>query len=131
MSATKSPAGRLVLLVDDEQSMLKVLEARLESWGYRVILATNGPEGLEQAVAQHPDLILLDVMMPGMDGLEVCRRLRAQKETKRIPVILVTVKATQLSPEEVRGSGAFRVIGKPYDSEELHDAVEAALARRA
>lgn len=120
--------NRLVLLVDDEQSMLKVLERRLASWGCRVLLADNGLDALRLAKEQRPDLILLDVMMPEMDGLEVCRRLRARKETAQIPVILVTVKATQLSPEEIRGSGALTVIGKPYESEELEQAVNAALA---
>jgi CheY-like chemotaxis protein len=119
--------SQLVLLVDDEQSMLKVLERRLASWGYRVLLADNGLEALRLAKEQRPDLILLDVMMPGMDGLDVCRRLHAMKETKRIPVILVTVKATQLSPVEREASGAFRIIGKPYESEELEEAVRAAL----
>jgi CheY-like chemotaxis protein len=127
MSTPHGAAGRLVLLVDDEESMLKVLQARLESWGYRVILAASGSEALERISAEPPDLILLDVMMPGIDGLEVCRRLRAQKALKRIPVILVTVKATQLSPQEVRSSGALRVIGKPYDAVELREAVQAAL----
>ena len=119
--------NRLVLLVDDEQSMLKVLERRLASWGYRVLLVDNGLDALRLAKEQRPDLILLDVMMPEMDGLEVCRRLHATKETKQIPVILVTVKATQLSPEEIRGSGALTVIGKPYESEELEQAVNAAM----
>ena len=107
--------------------MLKVLERRLQSWGYRVLLANHGLQAVRLAKEHHPDLILLDVMMPEVDGLEVCRRLRAVKETRHIPVILVTVKATQLSPEEIRNSGAFKVIGKPYESEELEEAVKAAL----
>ena len=127
MGASGTGKNQLVLLVDDEQSMLKVLERRLESWGYRVLLADHGLAALRLAQERRPDLILLDVMMPEMDGLEVCRRLRAMKETRRIPVILVTVKATQLSAEEIRGSGAFKVIGKPYEPEELEEAVRAAL----
>ncbi len=128
MRTSETTTRQLVLLVDDEQSMLKVLERRLKSWGYRVLLADHGLEALRLAKQHHPDLMLLDVMMPQMDGLEVCRRLRAMKETRGIPVILVTVKATQLSPEEIRGSGALKVVGKPYESEELEEAVKAALA---
>ena len=127
MGISGTAKGQLVLLVDDEQSMLKVLERRLASWGYRVLLADNGVEALRLAKEQRPDLILLDVMMPEMDGFDVCRRLHAVPETKRIPVILVTVKATQLSPEVVHSSGALKVIGKPYESEELKEAVRAAL----
>jgi two-component system alkaline phosphatase synthesis response regulator PhoP len=121
-------ARKTVLIVDDEQSMLKVLERRLTSWGYEVLLAENGQEGLRLAAERRPHLILLDVMMPAPDGLEVARQLKADRATARIPIILVTVKATQLSPEEIKASRAFRVIGKPYESEELEDAVRAALA---
>ena len=127
MTVTEASDRPLVLLVDDEESMLKVLERRLQSWGCRVLLAANGPEALRLAQEHRPNLILLDVMMPEMDGLEVCRRLRAAKDTKSIPVILVTVKATQLSAQEIRSSGAVQVVGKPYDSRELEEAVRAAL----
>lgn len=128
MGGLGAPKGKTVLLVDDEQSMLKVLERRILSWGHRALLADSGLEALRMAKEQRPDLILLDVMMPEMDGLEVCRRLKASKDTARIPVILVTVKATQLSPAERAASGALRIIGKPYEPEELEDAVRAAFA---
>ena len=123
-----SPARKTVLLVDDEQSMLKVLERRLTSWGFDAVLADNGRDALRLAKERRPDLILLDVMMPEQDGLEVCRQLKAVSATSRIPIILVTVKATQLTSEEIKASRAFRVIGKPYDSEALEEAVRAALA---
>jgi CheY-like chemotaxis protein len=123
-----APARKTVLLVDDEQSMLKVLERRLSSWGFDVVLADNGRDALRLAKERKPDLILLDVMMPEPDGLSVCRQLKAVPGTARIPVILVTVKATQLSPEEIKGSRAVRVIGKPYEADELEEAVRAALA---
>ena len=127
MGGLGAPKGKTVLLVDDEQSMLKVLERRLLSWGHRTLSADNGLEALRLAKDQRPDLILLDIMMPEMDGLEVCRRLKASKETARIPIILVTVKATQLSAQERQTAGAFRIIGKPYEPTELEEAVRAAL----
>ena len=123
-----TPARKTILLVDDEQSMLKVLERRLVSWGFDVLLADNGKDALRFAAERTPDLILLDVMMPELDGLEVCRRLKAARATSGIPIILVTVKATQLTAEEIKASRAFRVIDKPYQSEELEEAVRAALA---
>lgn len=121
-------ARKTVLLVDDEQSMLKVLERRLVSWGYDVLLAENGQEALRLATERRPNLILLDVMMPAPDGLEVARQLKSAPVTARIPIILVTVKATELSSEEIKASRAVRVIGKPYESKELEEAVRAALA---
>ena len=127
MTAPGASERPLVLLVDDEESMLKVLERRLQSWGCHVLLAANGPEALRLAQERRPNLILLDVMMPEMDGLEVCRRLRAAQHTRQIPVVLVTVKSTQLSAQEIRSSGAVQVVGKPYDPRELEETVRAAL----
>ena len=123
-----STARKTVLLVDDEHSMLKVLERRLASWGFEAILADNGQDALRLAKERRPDLILLDVMMPGQDGLEVCRQLKAVPATARIPIILVTVKATQLAPDEIKASRARCVIGKPYEPKALEEAVRAALA---
>ena len=127
MGEAEAPKGKTVLLVDDEQSMLKVLERRLLSWGHRTLSADNGLEALRLAKDQRPDLILLDIMMPEMDGLEVCRRLKASKDTARIPIILVTVKATQLSAQERQAARAFRIIGKPYEPAELEEAVREVL----
>mgnify|MGYP003986439185 FL=1 len=82
-----------ILIVDDRPSNLKALRIRLSSSGYEVVEATNGPDALGMVEKENPDLVLLDVMMPGMDGYEVCQRIKAQAEGMFVPVILVSAKA--------------------------------------
>jgi CheY-like chemotaxis protein len=113
------PTAKAVLLADDDEAMLKVLERRLASWGYRVLFARDGEETLRVAKAERPVLVLLDVMMPGMDGLEACRRLTRDPATSGIPVVLLSAKASQISGEEVREAGARKAVQKPYEPEEL------------
>lgn len=104
-----------VLVVDDIIPNVKLLEAKLTSEYYDVITATNGAQALEKALADTPDLILLDVMMPGMDGFEVCRRLKANVQTAHIPVVMVT--ALTDSADKVRGleAGADDFLSKPVN----------------
>jgi CheY-like chemotaxis protein len=119
MSAPEAQSAKAILLADDDEAMLKVLERRLTSWGYRVCFARDGEETLRVAKAERPLLILLDVMMPRMDGLEACRRLTRDPATSGIPVILLSAKASQISGEEVREAGALTAVQKPYEPEEL------------
>jgi len=119
MSAPVGPSAKFVLLADDDEAVLKVLERRLASWGYRVLFARDGEETLRVAKAERPVLVLLDIMMPKMDGLEACRRLTRDPATSGIPVILLSAKASQISGEEVREAGALTAVQKPYEPEEL------------
>ncbi len=108
-----------ILIVDDEPIARHTLEALLYHKDYALTLAASGPEGLARAVEIQPDLILLDVMMPGMDGFEVCRRLRADPQLSAIPILLVTAlddHASRLHGLEV---GADDFIAKPFDGAEL------------
>lgn len=102
-----------ILIVDDVPANLKLLEAKLSSEYYQVMLASNGAEAIEKAKKESPDIILLDVMMPGMDGFETCRRLKDQQETTHIPIIMVT--ALSDAADRVRGleAGADEFITKP------------------
>ncbi|HLT78919.1 MAG TPA: PleD family two-component system response regulator [Ferrovibrio sp.] len=104
-----------ILVVDDISTNIKVLEAKLTSEYYEVITAGSGPEALEAAVTQKPDLILLDVMMPGMDGFEVCRRLKADSETAHIPVIMVTALGDPEDRVQGLSAGADDFLTKPVD----------------
>jgi two-component system cell cycle response regulator len=104
-----------ILVVDDIRTNIKVLEAKLTSEYYEVISASNGPEALEAAVAQKPDLILLDVMMPGMDGFEVCRRLKANPDTAHVPVIMVTALGDPEDRVQGLSAGADDFLTKPVD----------------
>lgn len=111
--------SKKILLVDDSSTILMVERALLEREPYALISARSGQEAVAKAIAERPSLILMDVVMPGMDGFEACRRLRAEEATREIPIILVT---TRSSPEHVeRGfeSGCNDYIIKPFDGDEL------------
>lgn len=116
---TKSPnPNRTVLVVDDEPVNIQLLKRKLEWDGMKVLTADNGQTCLDIARTEEPDLILLDVMMPGMDGLEVCHRLRENDRTKGIPVIFVTAQNSKAGKLEGLQAGAVDYITKPIDLEE-------------
>jgi diguanylate cyclase (GGDEF)-like protein len=103
-----------ILIVDDVPTNVQILADALSS-GYRIKVASNGVDALEIAQREsHPDLILLDVMMPDMDGFEVCRQLKADTQTMKIPVIFVTAKDTEIDEEFGLNLGAVDYIGKPF-----------------
>lgn len=116
-----------ILAVDDIAANLRLLEAKLQAEYYEVLLASSGPEALTVAFTQMPDVILLDVMMPGMDGYEVCRALKADARTQHIPVVMVT--ALTDSTERVRGldAGADDFLSKPVDDATLFARLRALL----
>lgn len=104
-----------VLIVDDILSNVKLLEAKLEAAYFEVMTATNGPQCIDRVNAEQPDIVLLDVMMPGMDGFEVCRRIKANAKTAHIPVVMVT--ALDQASDRVTGlsAGADDFLTKPVD----------------
>lgn len=116
-----------ILVVDDQPENVHLLSDRLRKVGYDIESAYNGPTGIEKAVATCPDLILLDVMMPGMSGFEVCKSLSLKDETRDIPVILVTALT---SPEDLKQglqAGAFDYVKKPFNKVELLARIHSAL----
>lgn len=116
----------LLLVVDDDAPVLRLVRAKLQTDGYRVITATNGQEALDAFEEHGPDLIVLDVMMPVMDGLEAMRRIR---ETSNVPIILLTARTR--GPDKVSGldMGADDYVTKPFDPDELSARVGAILRR--
>ena len=118
LSASSAPLGR-VLIVDDTPLNVRLLTSILEIEGYSVVTATNGPDALKMVPEAAPDVVLLDVMMPGMDGFEVCRRLRAQAFSQHLPVVMVT--ALQDMPHRVQALevGADDFLTKPVDEVEV------------
>ena len=116
-----------ILLIDDEGDILKLAKARLEASGYRVITLDSGERALEVARTEKPDLILLDIVMPGKDGYGVCKELKADKATAGIPVIIFT--AQYLDKEDVklrsREAGADDYILKPFDAKDLLGKIKA------
>jgi CheY-like chemotaxis protein len=118
------------LLIDDDPDILEILKGLLEGMGYsRIFIATGGVEGLALAREHKPDLILLDVMMPGMDGPAVMKELRRDNETADIPVIIQTSLLTEEEVEHKRGwLGNNTCISKPYQREQIEKAIRRALS---
>lgn len=116
-----------ILVIDDLPENVFMLQDRLEHEGYEVITAYNGSTGIEKALSELPDLILLDVMMPDITGIEVCRRLVNDPVTKDIPIILVTAKSGAEDTKEGLEAGAFDYIKKPFNRVELLARVKSAL----
>jgi DNA-binding response OmpR family regulator len=106
-----------ILVVDDERSTRELLHAFLTKQGYEVILAPSGVEAFQLAKSESPNAILLDWKMPGIDGLEVCRRLRAEEKTRYIPTIIISGFGT--TKKEAANAGADDLITKPFDLTEL------------
>ncbi|MCP4023565.1 MAG: response regulator [Desulfobacteraceae bacterium] len=111
--------GSLVLIIDDNPSDLKVLYNSLYPYGYKILLSESGAEGIETALSTIPDLILLDILMPEMDGFEICNKLKQDERTKKIPIILIT--ALTETDDKVEGFklGAVDYITKPFSIEEV------------
>ena len=90
-----SPGSKKILVVEDEHDILQLINLYLEKEGFRTASATTGAEGLRQVKQEKPDLIVLDLMLPEIDGLEVCKRLRSAPETAILPIIMLTAKAEE------------------------------------
>ena len=118
-TSASAPANPSVLVVDDEPRNVMLLHALLESRGYTVWTASDGEQGLALAREQSPDVVLLDVMMPRLNGFDVCRRLKAEPKTAMIPVLLVTSLDAREDRLQGMGAGANDFITKPIDSGEL------------
>lgn len=108
-----------ILIVDDEERNRRLLEVLLNTDGYATLAAANGKDGLELAAREQPDLILLDLMMPGMDGFEVTYRLKNDAATRTIPIIIVSALNDLAAHQRMLASGADEFINKPIDRWEL------------
>ena len=108
-----------ILLVDDSNTVILMEKMILAKGPYDIVVAKDGQEGVEMAAAQKPDLILMDVMMPRMTGFEACKRLRSQKHTAAIPVILVTTRGEEASVKNGYDSGCNDYVTKPINGGEL------------
>lgn len=126
---TQPPKKRTILIIEDESDILEILKYNLSKNGFDVSMAESGEKGLEAASARLPDLILLDLMLPRMDGLEVCRRLRGQERTKAIPIIMLTAKGTEADIVLGLTLGADDYVPKPFSPIELLARIKAVLRR--
>lgn len=114
-----------ILIIDDEWTIQLALQARLSARGFSVQLASDGPSGLLAARQYRPDVILLDLRMPDMDGFEVLRRLRSSPETSSIPVIILTANIQDSVKQQARSAGAARFLTKPFESKDIINAIQA------
>jgi DNA-binding response OmpR family regulator len=119
-----------VLVVDDDPVIQTLLHVNFEMEGYKVVEAMDGVEGLERARADRPDVVVLDIMMPKMNGLEVASALKADPVTAGIPVILLSAKAQESDIKAGQSTGAEDYMTKPFDPLDLLDRVAALLARQ-
>src|SRR6266566_482826 len=120
-SAGGGGRGPVVLIVDDDERMREYVRVNLEMEGYTVREAGDGEEGLQVLEESTPDLVLLDVMMPGVDGWEMLRRVQERHGVGAIPVIMFSGKVEELAPEEAASRGAQGFVGKPFSPQELVD----------
>jgi DNA-binding response OmpR family regulator len=118
-----------ILVADDDMDIRDLVAFKLEQAGYDVVAVDNGLAALTAATENPPDLVVLDVMMPGMSGIDVCRQLRLDQGTKALPIILLTARAQEGDVEVGFGAGADDYIVKPFSPRELVSRVEAVLAR--
>lgn len=108
-----------ILIIEDHLATVEMLKAILETNGYKVENALDGERGLKIAAAEKPDLVLLDIMLPIFDGIEVCKRLKNNPETAGIPVFIISVRGSTENSKAAREAGAAEYIIKPFDPSKL------------
>jgi DNA-binding response OmpR family regulator len=113
-----------ILIVDDEEEILKVMGYRLKAAGFEIITAKDGMEGYEKACKEKPDLIVLDLMLPKLDGYKVCRMLKFDEKYKSIPIILVTARVQDTDKKLGAEVGADAYFTKPYEMELLLEKIK-------
>lgn len=123
------PDKQTILVVDDEQDLLDLIEYNLKKEGFLVLTAEDGKEGIEVALEHSPDLVLLDIMMPKMDGLEVVERMKEDENLKRIPVIFLTARGDEKTEVEGLNRGGDDYITKPISTTKLISRIKAVLRR--
>lgn len=119
-----------ILVADDSQNMRDILKMSLETFGYNVILAEDGERALERIMADHPDLLIVDIMMPKVNGFQICRRVKSDPATRTTPVILLTARVQEEDVFWGRDCGADEYITKPFRTEELQQTINRLLKRR-
>ena len=130
MSAKQAPYVPLILVVDDEPTTVQLIEFVLQRQGYRTKAAIDGPGALEAVKKFSPDLIVLDVLMPGMSGLDVCHRLKSDAQTSHIPVVILSALGGETEVQAGLSAGADAYLLKPFQPVELMKYVEDILKGR-
>ena len=122
--------AKRILIVEDDPSVLRAISHMLEKEGYSVLTAMNGLEGLKKAKEENPDLLVLDVMLPGIDGFEICHRLRAESQTAKLPILMLSAKGQAADRSTGLEVGANEYLTKPVERTVLLSKIEALLAAK-
>jgi CheY-like chemotaxis protein len=118
---------RRILIADDEHNIRHILDFSLHVEGFDVLAAQDGEEALALAASELPDLVIMDVMMPGCGGIEACRRLKQNPRTRQIPVILLTARSSREDREAGEAAGAVEYITKPFSPQKVIDLIQSIL----
>jgi two-component system alkaline phosphatase synthesis response regulator PhoP len=119
-----------ILVIEDDPATSRLVDYSLRHEGYQVITASNGLEGVRKALSESPDLVILDVMLPGMDGFEICHRLRSEPTTAHLPILMFSAKAQEIDKETGIKVGADDYLTKPAAPAEIVSRVEKLLAKK-
>jgi CheY-like chemotaxis protein len=119
-----APDEKRILIADDDPVILRLIQVNLELEGYEVLTANNGQEAVDIATAELPDLVILDIMMPRLDGYQACQKLKEGATTTNLPVIFLSAKAQQGDIEKGKSFGVVDYLTKPFDPSELLEVVE-------
>ena len=122
-------AGKCVLIVEDNLLNMRLFSAMVAAQGFGVLQATDGPRGLDLAHQHHPDLIIMDIQLPGMSGLEVTHSLKADEDTRDIPIIVTTAYGMRGDEEEIRASGCDGFMAKPIGISQFLEVIELYMMR--
>ena len=122
--------AKKILIIEDDPAISRLVDYSLKHEGYEVVAATNGLEGIRKAQYEAPDLVILDVMLPGMDGFEICHRLRAESETSQLPILMFSAKAQEIDKDTGLKVGADDYLPKPAAPAEIVSRVEKLLAKK-
>ena len=120
---------KTILVADDESHILNVVSLKLRNAGYRVITASDGQEALDLAVQEKPDLVITDYHMPRLSGIELCRRLKQDAQTRGIPAIMLTARGYHLDEQDTVESGILEMLSKPFSPRHLLVTVNQVLER--
>ncbi len=122
--------AKKILIIEDDPSASRLAGYALEREGYQIVTAANGVDGMRKAQEEQPDLLILDVMLPGLDGFEICHRLRAESGSDHLPILMISAKAQESDKATGLKVGADEYLVKPADPAEVVDRVENLLARK-
>jgi two-component system alkaline phosphatase synthesis response regulator PhoP len=120
--------AKKILIIEDDPATQRLVDYSLRQEGYQVITASNGLDGIRKALAESPDLVILDVMLPGMDGFEICYRLRSEPATKKLPILMFSAKAQEIDKDTGMKVGADDYLTKPSPPAEIVSRVAKLLA---